>query len=550
MNFCENCGADIREHRGANFCWSCGNRLEDSIISIPTPTTVSRNDAGRTSESNKISSFLDGYDSYGIIFTHIHSLANCLDIGDDEVRDEIQAYISNLETSGHQYLLLDAGNNSYRNLDPDDNWESFVDLLSNVIDDFSIKPDYLFIIGGHDVVPMAVIENGPRCYDGDSQIETDMPYSYLISNDFESSLWNGEIFKESVQLFVGRYPVFSGMGLYYFQNNLQRTLYTYSNGLDINACYAMTANSWVRASQHVVKNINISKKIYTSPEIDINSVDEVFNQLAHLYYFNLHGSDAPSSPEFFGDNKPAISPEHLGTAENYNFLMTEACYGGKFIGYDENDSMVLKSLNNKTIAYVGSSKVAFGSSTENISSADVVAKTFIDSICSGDSCGRALAQARVDVFDACPDDHFDYGTTSAAEFNLFGDPIVSKYANSKTGRLSKGFLKKKIQSKSFSKTRPEKKEIIFDTLSKGLLGDVRELVNQEVEKIRIVINKELYSQFNIEPRHLSSVFEMKGKFGEKTYNYLYTKDSNGGIKKIYSVFADKSGKIKSILMSK
>jgi len=551
MNFCNNCAADLRILVGARFCYNCGNKLATSTFpSNARFVSEQRNSERVNPRLNKNKEFDNGYNSYGIIFTHISSLANCLKCDEEDVTNVICDYISNIAKFGHQYLLIDASNNPYQSLYSDDHWTKFVDLLKIAVDNFSIKPDNLFIIGGHDVIPMAIIENEPRCYETDLDIETDMPYSYLLTDNFENDLWYGRIFSKKIEMFVGRYPVASDSEINNLEHYLSRSLKTIKSGLAISSCYGMSAYSWASASQAIINEIRITKKLHTSPEIDINSVDEVFNQYAQLYYFNLHGSDAPGSPEFFGDRNPAISPEHLATAEDDNFLMTEACYGAKFIGYNENESMLLKSINNKTVAYVGSSKVAFGSSTEMISCADVVAKVYIENICLGESCGRALAEARVEVFNSCLDDHFDYGTTSAAEFNLFGDPIISIYGNSKSSKIPNRLFNKKIHSKVFSKTRPVKKEIKLNTQQKGILNDVRNLVNQEILKINEIVNKNLYLQFSIEPRQPTNVFEINGKFGEKTYNYIYSQDFNAGLKKCFSVFTDKTGKIKSVLESK
>ena len=550
MNFCNNCGADLREHKGARFCHDCGNPLENDIQESSSNITYTSSNSTTTSRLTSVSgksSFGNGYNSYGVIFTNLNALADRLNCGVEEVESVILKYISQIEECGHQYVLLDACNNSYGNLDAFDGWQNHVDLLKNFHKDNS-QAEYLFIIGGHDVLPMAIIDNEPRCYKDDDGIDTDMPYAYLLNSNFEDLLWNGNLFKKDFQLYCGRLPIPFDRSLDDLCAYLSNSINVISGGIDIAHCFGMTAKSWERASSTIIKKIQLNKKLYTSPEHNLKSANEIFNTRADLYYFNLHGSDSPGSPEFFGDQSAVISPDYLSNAENINFLMTEACYGAKYIDYESHESMLLTSLFKKTVAYVGSSKVAFGSSTENISSADVVAKSYIENLFSGETCGRSLALARVDVFDACPGDHYDYGTTSAAVFNLFGDPICCIYSNSKKKSLS--LFSKKIQSKSFNNIRPEKKEIKIDSLEKGILNDVRNIVNQEILKIREVINRELYAQFNIEPRQLSSVFEIKSKYGETTYNYNYYKDSVSGKSQVFSVFTDKTGKIKSIIQSK
>lgn len=551
MNFCNNCGADLRQHKGALFCHNCGNPLEtDDHLSFPQSSNFGPSSgirpSGQTRGTGKFG-FGNGYNSYGIIFTNLNALANRLNCGEKEVESVILNYISQVDECGHQYVLLDAGNNSYSNIDADDGWQSHVALLKDFHNDNS-QAEYLFIIGGHDVIPMAIIDNEPRCYDDDYEIDTDMPYTYLLSGNFEELLWSGNIFKKDVHLYGGRLPISSDLNLDDVESYLHNASKVISSGIDAENCFGMTAKSWERASSTIIKKIPLSKKLHTSPDHNLNTAAGVFNTKADVYYFNLHGSDSPGSPEFFGDQAAVISPDYLADAENLNFLLTEACYGAKFIDYEANECMLLTTLYKKTVAYVGSSKVAFGASSENISSADVVAKSYLENLLSGETCGRAMAMARIDVFDACPDDHYDYGTTSAVEFNLFGDPICS--FNSNTKKKSLPSAAKKIRSKSFNNSRPEKKEVKLDSNQKGILNDVRNIVNQEVAKIREIINRDLYSKFDIDPRSLSTIFEIKGKYGEKTYNYNYAKEGVSGKKQIYSVFTDRTGKIKSIIQSK
>ena len=518
---------------------SSNEEVETSNLDYPAS-----NDSQPNTDRNY--SFDSDYNSFGIIFTNLNALANRLNCGREEVETIIVKYISQLEECGHQYILLDSSNNSYNKVSAEDGWQSHVELLKDFYNDNS-QAEYLFIIGGHDVIPMAVVDNEPGCYQDDTDIETDMPYSYLVSDSFQEMLWGGELFRENVKLYCGRLPVPHDRTLNDVSSFLDRSARSISIGLDIDTCFGMTAKSWERASREIISHIAVSKKLYTSPEHDLDSAEEIFNSNAELYFFNLHGSDSPGSPEYFGDNSSVISPEYLIGTENSNFVMTEACYGAKYIDYTCEDSMLLASLYSNTVAFVGSSRVAFGASSEDISSADIIAKSYLENILLGETCGKAIAIARIDVFDACPDDEFEYGTTSAAEFNLFGDPVSSV---SSPGQKRK-FLssKRTLSSKSFLKKRPEKKQL-FVNEQKGMLNDIRNVVNQEMQKIRGVIDSELYAQYNIEPRGLSSVFEIKGRFGETSYNYNYYKKSAIGFKQVYAVFADKTGNIKSVIISK
>jgi hypothetical protein len=540
MKFCHNCGENLQEHISAKFCYNCGVEL-----------TENNGENIALKINQEIIKLDEGFSSFGIIFTNTKALAEKFRAKQPDIINTINKYIEKLKTSLHQYILLDTSFNSKKIISPNDSWKCHVELLSDFYKSLSGDPEYLFIIGGHDIIPMPIINNQARCYESDTDIDTDMPYSYLKSNDFESLLWNGKIFKENLILNVGRLPFATDGNTNDLEKYLERASNSISTNVQINNCFGMTALSWKSASEKIIQNAKASKALHTSPQVDINSVDNVYNESAELYYYNLHGSDAPSASQFYGDNGSAVATKHIAKAVNPNFFITEACYGAKFIDYDKQSSMLHSALNSKTLAFVGSSRVAFGACSENISSADIVAKSFIDALFDGITCGKALSKARIDVFDACPDEQYNYGVTSAVEFNLFGDPILMATDSSKS-MFRKSIISEKnstIKSKSFSKTKPEIKEINIQNLDKGILNDIRNLVNNEVLKIREIVDTYLYQNFNVDKRYLQKVFLIKSKFGEETFNYVYQKQ-NETIKNTYAVFTDKRGKIKSILTSK
>ena len=253
MNFCNNCGADLRQHNVIKFCYNCGNQIEIDIQRFNFPISNSENiNFTSPSRVKSKSSFEGGYNSYGIIFTNLNALANRLNCEEDEVKSVILNYISKLEECGHQYLLLDSGNNSYTNISADDGWQSHVELLKDFHNDNS-QAEYLFIIGGHDVIPMAIIDNEPRCYKDDYEIDTDLPYCYLIENNFENLLWDGSIFKNDIKLFCGRLPVPSDRSLNDIESYLSNSSNVISGGLATEYCFGMTAKSWERASNAIIK---------------------------------------------------------------------------------------------------------------------------------------------------------------------------------------------------------------------------------------------------------------------------------------------------------
>ena len=152
-----------------------------------------------------------------------------------------------------------------------------------------------------------------------------------------------------------------------------------------------------------------------SPYITVDTVDNVFNPYANLFYFNLHGSNDPQNPNFMGcdtseEDKTfydGISPNSFKTTKFDNIIVTEACYGGKFKGLKTEKSMLLTSLTNQTLIYLGSSVVALGAADPkddivgvNMCCADVLAHEFIRNLMEGVTAGQALTHARYKLYNA------------------------------------------------------------------------------------------------------------------------------------------------------
>jgi hypothetical protein len=71
-------------------------------------------------------------------------------------------------------------------------------------------------------------------------------------------------------------------------------------------------------------NLSLDQKfIDFSPTVSLDDVDEIFDTSSDILYFNLHGSDAPEQPEFFGDyGYQAISPDQISNLQKYNFIIS------------------------------------------------------------------------------------------------------------------------------------------------------------------------------------------------------------------------------------
>jgi hypothetical protein len=306
------------------------------------------------------------------------------------------------------------------------------------------------------------------------------------------------------------------------------------------------------------------KFIDFSPSVDSNNVEEIFDRSSDILYFNLHGSDAFEQPQFFGDKNVAISPMQISKLQRYNFIITEACYGAKFIGYRNHESMLLNSLNKNTLAYIGSSRIAFGAvGNDALMSADLIAKSVLQSLSNGCSIGHALSKARVDClemeevysyYDDDDDAYFfytegynDLSLVTALEFNLFGEPTLRAMQN-KIRQKSNNKVNKAI--KIPQKTTRE--EIYSKTKNQNILDAVRASVDLEFEKISTIIQTELYNRYELTSDELQSISLRKSKSSSKeAYMYVYSKKQKD-IKnnKLYFINCSKSGSIKKVITTK
>ncbi len=611
MRFCTECGTGLDQEASKElFCFNCGAKLsfDDDIVSeespvqktSPTPSlpkvplmppgassikkdgpTLPRipqmppmpgqkveQETAQDIESKDLSSkrpdiFQNGHDSYGIILTDTRKIAKLCRSTSNDIFNIIKDYTYNLSRFGHQYIIFDYDSTRYHN----HGWENCVDELSKFYDKQSIVPEYLFIIGGDDIIPMPVFDNLSDVDVPDSDYESDVPYSYLQSDGIEYAIWDGTLYQEEVKLYVGRLPFGADFEKSHLTSYFNKVIHALESDFKISNCFSLSAQSWQEASEEVLDGLELNQKfIDFSPTVTLNDVDDIFDTGSDILYFNLHGSDAFEQPQFFGDyGYKAISPVQISNLEKYNIIITEACYGAKFIGYRSHESMLLNSLSKNTLAYIGSSRIAFGSSDRYIASADVIAQSVLRSLSSGCSLGYALSRARInsleisdsgyDDDDDYDDDGFyfynemydDYSLITALEFNLFGEPTLCAMNNrarnkpnqrvNKANRIPKKTLKEEIYSKG---------------RNQNILDAVRASVDLEFEKISRIIQTELYNKYELTSDELQSISLRKSKTSSKeAYMYVYSKKQKDlKNNKLYFINCSKSGSIKKVITTK
>ena len=572
------------------FCPECGNRIEDQNIHFCPECGARIEQESNTEKKAPVKPHPQGMSMHGLIFTNLGLLAEKTGTDEQSLMAIFDAFIRQKREYGISYKLVDAGNYTYRKSGFWGNskkvhlkitsplWD-YMDILMDVHNGEQAAGDeisqYLFIIGGSDIIPMPCIHHYIPNDSNDDSIDTDMLYAYPYGKEMITLLENQAAFTYDQLFFVGRLPLGEDASLEDLCGYLERNI-DYSNGFPMNEAYGQCDPHWKKVSSYVANDLlngnyfrDLSRylspdhyynRLLLSPMVVEGNLQQVFHTNASLYYFNLHGGEGLESRGYAGVmlNKeeygalPAIEPEHMMTCEEPNIVISEACYGGRFIGLDQHHSMMLASLFTNTLAFVGSSRVAWGAvddasspqSGVSVSYADIIAGYFISAILQGYTVAEALFIARSAVLQGTvPGD--PHAAQTVVEFNLFGDPMTTMNVrtNLKSGN--------KITSKT---TLVDPNTKIGCTIEKiktekengSILEQVRGAVNANIQQIHATIGQHLYASYGIKPRPMEEVLKIKYSNGQEEMKFNYDLTSERQIPARFVVTTSSDGKIKSV----
>lgn len=397
----------------------------------------------------------------GVIFTNLQALARKFGTDAAAVRKLLAAYAEASAAHGIRYRIVDAGDYVFRNpeagrnravtLSPADSWVEHGYLLADyyrfgrsTADD---ETNYLFIVGGADVIPMPVLPQYITDPDySDTDIDSDIPYAYLLGERTYPMLGTAEIFQYEQYFHTGRLPLAHDASLDDLAGYLRRAAKA-PGSMAVGRAYGQTDLTWLSASASVSEpfrrnrlfrgDVRLDERIYmqnlfVSPCVERSIVDKVFDRGADFYYFNLHGSDAPTACSFYASYQQqcyeAVTPRQLASAEKPNVVVTEACYGGKFQDYGRGETMLLAAMGDMTLLYLGSSRIAWGasksSSAADLDNADRLTNVYMAKLLEGYTAGEAFYMARQSFFDYNDGYFTPHQALTIVEFNLFGDPFL------------------------------------------------------------------------------------------------------------------------------
>ena len=535
MAFCEQCGAKLTPE--SRFCEECGAAVE-FIAEASSSKEGAAIQCGlkeifltRNWKDEWAQAAVDANDSeLGLILTREEALLLQVDAGPVQLQELIDDYINKAAKRGVKYFYLNL--DKFPGYDGEGDVDSVVSVMREVVD--VARPKYVFILGNDDVVDVACWEN--EAEDGDDEVDSDLCYSTL---DTESP-WEGQEYDFDEVLRVGRLPTYSGEGFEKFKAYFD-TAATHIGRMDRIVPYGLSALVWEKESNYEFGK-TASRKVDASPAVDYSNVGSRIGSEANLLFFNLHGSNRAKYwyGQDGGDYPEAVAPSVLSKIKRPYFLGVEACYGARYLdGLTPEDSIVLTAMQNNCIVFLGSSKIAFGTSSPSGSCADLVVGSFVKCISKGESAGDAhIAGLERLTEDWGALDDADIKTM--AEFALYGDPSARTGANSSLKGF-KSLLSGSKVCKGLSVPMPD-------------VGRAVHAVGVEIDaKIEAIIDEYVSNEVlpelagTINSKNVSSKTLKMSKTGLNQKIYAF---KSGALNRVAKVYFDDNGRIRKTLVSK
>lgn len=590
--FCWNCGT--KTDGDARFCPECGVRLGEESVPAPAAPNVPASPAPVPAGTLSVAEEKAAAKKRGFIFTNVGQLARKFGVPAEAVSGAFDDFIREKKRFGVHYELIDVGDYAFRcdsrrvSLAAQNGVVDFLDVLLDAhnaeVRRGEPESTYLFIVGGHDTIPMP---QGPYYFQGagDATTDADLLYAFPYGKDAVAALHSAKIFAYDALFFVGRLPFASDSTFGDFAGYLSRAAQN-GAGVPVRKAHAQfdphfrakLAGTALRERSllppppcgHDDVRFFYDDGFYTTPHVsaDDGTLDGLLDRETAFLYFLMHGSNALELSGFYGENADrtgaarGMCPAAAASLRRPNVIVTEACYGARFIHYDKAHSMLVSALSAETLIYLGSSRTALGSLEGPLCNADLLAKNFMENLFGGNDAGTAFFNARQGFFSGEISPTVGDFTT-ILEFNLFGDPTLGVRFDegAETCSAPRVPAKESVPAQSSVPASPKamapdsarlgfSEEKLFaadgNAGKKSLLEQVRSQVNANLARIRDDVNRHLYENFGVKPRELSGVFRVRYADGREELNLSYDLGGADGFSSRMFVAADSRGNVKSV----
>ena len=505
----------------------------------------------------------------GLILTDTLHLASILSSKQKKIKEVIASYVASCN-SYIDWQIVDVSDEIYADFDKT-NWGAYIQVLDDYYIGLGLQDRCycpLFILGGDDVVPMPIIRNPLDCV-GREYLYSDMAYCFDSPNirleDFVS---------QKPRFAIGRLPLTKDWSIEGFAAYLNDCVEFAANGISIRGAAMTTTQSWLRASYEMMRDIPtvslsedyvpLNNRMIVSPELD-TSYREMYDGYVHelkkidFLVCNLHGDDDKEVPFFIGEDTShsqytiATQPSMLEETTPYTFN-TVACFGGRYIGYKMDESMMLTALAYGTMLYCGSGEIALGG-FDMEGNSELMMKLYNIYLHKGIPAGLALIKAKQDYYKTCHNEDGDEcAMFTILEFNLFGCPIISmqpKLSFDYEPRLLGHPITKNIQTSY----RPKTIEVVSGGAHKAedIHAYVRGLVDNNLSIIKQKVEAEVYRRLGLGKDNLQQIMRVSQDNSAIGYQFLYAwspQQSYRRLEMYYIVDTDNNGKITKIIHTK
>lgn len=505
-----------------------------------------------------------------IVFTDTKRLGNKYDVSQDYIHSLLSDNL--LKRSECEFLLLDAS--EYEEITSKSHWRDYKAILSDFYLGMGIKQSpqiLLFIIGGDDVIPMPRIAN-PIDQNSDS-LHADLLYCFQNNNI-------RKLDANEAQCSVARLPLENGK----MQTSVKDDLLRYFNlagmfleeGIEVNKVAMTSTQSWLPASNEMVRGLPVeasaslpemaNDKLYISPRVDIDDSKVIKHYVkeikdADMLLFNLHGSNQAQASSFYGesedgqDNPEAFSTQLLSSC-NARVFNTVACYGGRFVGYSRDESMLLLALyGNGVMLYAGSCTCALGrSGVRHNTARDMLVpagmsesfmKLYSLYLFQGMTAGEAFLHAKCDYFNTCRRlDGDDNALATVLMFNLYGMPALKVRQNADVVQEARGA--KLILPIEEAGVEYKMINVESHVGGLGLLDQIRNSVDRNLMQIKSTVESKLYSYWGLNPDNLSSIEQINKRGFNVGYRFTYDMSDSVLTKRSWAI-SDSLGNIKDVI---
>ncbi|MDX7953857.1 C25 family cysteine peptidase [Lichenihabitans sp. Uapishka_5] len=290
-----------------------------------------------------------------------------------------------------------------------------------------IRPDYVVLLDGPDVVPHVSLDRIPGLYDADLAIDSDLPYASPAPFSRRADAYL------SVTRVVGRIPVPRGFGRH---DELLKLLdfavdAKPATGGTAPSYFCLSAADWEGSTKASLSCVfGNHDDLLLSPESAHVAINPLLGRAIH--FINCHGADA--DPCFRGaldgvypvcmDSglvRPLVAPGAV--------VVAECCYGAQLFGTGgkglDQAPMAFAYALGGAAAFVGSTTLSYAPRSTN-GQADLLAQYFLGAVLKNASTGRSLLEARQEFVRRQVMSN-PLNLKTLAQFVLYGDPSQTPF---------------------------------------------------------------------------------------------------------------------------